>query len=213
MVYVLSSTVIMGIVPNEELQTSHAPFAEAARIAIGAAGRDRHQRVRGAQVGRIARRLDAAGRAVGARPRPTTACFRASSRASTATACPASGSIIVGGAHDDRAVRDRCRRRSPVSSTSIVDLAVILIIVPYVYSAVAVVKVIYDQQLPRSDVPDLQVDRARRGGLLPVGGRRRRSRRPSCTRMVALLDQRAAVSVLHPLDGGGRETPLASVTR
>ena len=34
----LSSTVIMGIVPNEELQTSHAPFAEAARLAIGTAG-------------------------------------------------------------------------------------------------------------------------------------------------------------------------------
>ena len=35
-VYMLSSTVIMGILPNDELQNSHAPFAEAARIAIGA---------------------------------------------------------------------------------------------------------------------------------------------------------------------------------
>ena len=34
-VYVLSSTVIMGIIPNAELQKSHAPFAEAARIAFG----------------------------------------------------------------------------------------------------------------------------------------------------------------------------------
>ena len=34
----LSSTVIMGIMPNEELQTSHAPFAEAARLAIGTSG-------------------------------------------------------------------------------------------------------------------------------------------------------------------------------
>ena len=33
--------------------------------------------------------------------------------------------------------------------THIVDLAVILIIVPYVYSAVAVVKVVYDHGLPR----------------------------------------------------------------
>jgi arginine:agmatine antiporter len=33
---------------------------------------------------------------------------------------------------------------------SIVDLAVILIVVPYIYSAVAVVKVIYDQGLPRA---------------------------------------------------------------
>ncbi|HUL03469.1 MAG TPA: amino acid permease, partial [Gemmatimonadales bacterium] len=32
-VYILSSTVIMGIIPNAELQTAHAPFAEAARLA------------------------------------------------------------------------------------------------------------------------------------------------------------------------------------
>jgi len=32
----LSSTVIMGIIPAAQLQTSHAPFAEVARIAIGA---------------------------------------------------------------------------------------------------------------------------------------------------------------------------------
>ena len=37
-VYVLSSTVIMGIIPNAELQKSHAPFAEAARIAVGTPG-------------------------------------------------------------------------------------------------------------------------------------------------------------------------------
>jgi arginine:agmatine antiporter len=35
-VYMLSSTVIMGIMPAAQLQTSHAPFAEVARIAIGA---------------------------------------------------------------------------------------------------------------------------------------------------------------------------------
>ena len=35
-VYMLSSTVIMGIIPAAQLQTSHAPFAEVARIAIGA---------------------------------------------------------------------------------------------------------------------------------------------------------------------------------
>ena len=37
-VYMLSSTVIMGILPNAELQTSHAPFAEAARLALGTPG-------------------------------------------------------------------------------------------------------------------------------------------------------------------------------
>src|SRR6185436_798877 len=35
-VYMLSSSVIMGIMPAEELKNSHAPFAEVARIAIGA---------------------------------------------------------------------------------------------------------------------------------------------------------------------------------
>ena len=35
-VYMLSSTVIMGIMPAAQLRTSHAPFAEVARIAIGA---------------------------------------------------------------------------------------------------------------------------------------------------------------------------------
>ena len=34
-VYILSSSVIMGIMPAEELKNSHAPFAEVARIAIG----------------------------------------------------------------------------------------------------------------------------------------------------------------------------------
>src|SRR5512147_110092 len=37
-VYVLSSTVIMGIIPNADLQVSHAPFAEAARLAVGTGG-------------------------------------------------------------------------------------------------------------------------------------------------------------------------------
>ena len=37
-VYVLSSTVIMGIIPNAALQTLHAPFAEAARLVMGTWG-------------------------------------------------------------------------------------------------------------------------------------------------------------------------------
>ena len=87
-VYVLSSSVIMGILPNDELRTSHAPFAEAARLALGTGRRHHHQRVRGAEVGGLARWLDAAGRPVGARRRRTTACFRASSRVSIANGVP-----------------------------------------------------------------------------------------------------------------------------
>src|SRR3546814_20277931 len=37
-VYVLSSTVLMGMLPNEELRNSAAPFADAARLAVGAGG-------------------------------------------------------------------------------------------------------------------------------------------------------------------------------
>ena len=66
--------------------------------------------------------------------------------------------------------------------THIVDLAVILIIVPYIYASVAVVKVVHDHHLPRNDVPALQVDRDRGGRVLPVGHHRRRSRRRWCTR-------------------------------
>ena len=60
-VYVSCSTVIMGLIPNAELQKSHAPFAEAgARIF----GRDRSARgghLRGRQDGRCPGWLDAGG--------------------------------------------------------------------------------------------------------------------------------------------------------
>ena len=56
---------------------------------------------------------------------------------------------------------------------NLVNLAVILIIVPYIYSAVAVVKVIHDHKLPAKTFYHLQVDRDRRGHLLPVGHPRR----------------------------------------
>src|SRR6185312_15951234 len=37
-VYLLSCTVIMGIIPNAQLRSSHAPFAEAARMVVGTPG-------------------------------------------------------------------------------------------------------------------------------------------------------------------------------
>ncbi len=90
-IYVLSSTVIMGMLPNEELRTAHAPFAEAARIAVGTWG---------AVIISVCAVLKSVGSLGGwmllvgqsARRRRTTACFRRSSRASIATACPASAS-------------------------------------------------------------------------------------------------------------------------
>jgi arginine:agmatine antiporter len=146
-VYVLSSSVIMGIVPNEELQTSHAPFAEAARLVIGASG---------AIVISVCAVLKSVGSLGGwmllvgqsAQAAANDGMFpRVFARLNT-NGVPGIGLVIVG-------VLMTVVLFATVSPTladqfsRIVDLAVILIIVPYVYSAVAVVKVIYDKKLPR----------------------------------------------------------------
>ncbi len=64
----------------------------------------------------------------------------------------------------------------------IVNLAVILIIVPYVYSAVAVVKVIHDHKLPRRTFLHLQVDRASPRSSIACGSSSAAIPRRSCTR-------------------------------
>jgi arginine:agmatine antiporter len=146
-VYVLSSTVIMGIVPNEELRTSHAPFAEAARLVIGSAG---------AIVISVCAVLKSVGSLGGwmllvgqsAQAAADDGMFPKIFARLNSNGVPGMGLAIVGVlmtivlvATVSPTVADQFSR--------IVDLAVILIIVPYVYSAVAVVKVIYDKQLPR----------------------------------------------------------------
>ncbi|HKQ12996.1 MAG TPA: amino acid permease [Steroidobacteraceae bacterium] len=146
-VYVLSSSVIMGIVPNEELRTSHAPFAEAARLVIGGAG---------AIIIAICAVLKSVGSLGGwmllvgqsAQAAADDGMFPRIFARLNANGVPGVGLVIVGVlmtvvlfATVSPTVADQFSR--------IVDLAVILIIVPYVYSAVAVVKVIYDKQLPR----------------------------------------------------------------
>jgi arginine:agmatine antiporter len=146
-VYVLSSSVIMGIVPNEELRTSHAPFAEAARLVIGGGG---------AIVIAVCAVLKSVGSLGGwmmlvgqsAQAAAADGMFPRVFGRLNANGVPGVGLVIVGVlmtivlfATVSPTVADQFGR--------IVDLAVILIIVPYVYSAVAVVKVIYDKQLPR----------------------------------------------------------------
>ena len=146
-VYVLSSSVIMGIVPNAELQTSHAPFAEAARLALG-------------PVGVILISVCAVLKSVGslggwmllvgqsAQAAAHDGMFPRIFARLNANGVPAQGLVIVG-------VLMTIVLFATVSPTiadqfgRIVNLAVILIIVPYVYSAVALVKVIHDQGLPR----------------------------------------------------------------
>jgi len=146
-VYMLSSSVIMGIVPNEELRTSHAPFAEAARLVIGASG---------AVVISVCAVLKSVGSLGGwmmlvgqsAQAAAGDGMFPRVFGRLNANGVPGVGLVIVG-------VLMTIVLFATISPTladqfsRIVDLAVILIIVPYVYSAVAVVKVIYDKKLPR----------------------------------------------------------------
>ena len=147
-VYVLSSSVIMGLLPNEELRTSHAPFAEAARIAIGAPG---------AILISVCAVLKSVGSLGGwmllvgqsAQAAAHDGMFPRIFARLNSNGVPGAGLIIV-------AVLMTIVLVATMSPTladqfnHIVDLAVILIIVPYVYSAVAVVKVVYDRQLPRT---------------------------------------------------------------
>jgi arginine:agmatine antiporter len=145
-VYMLSSTVIMGLIPNHELRTSHAPFAEAARLAFGATG---------AVVISVCAVLKSLGSLGGwmllvgqsAKAAADDGMFPRVFARLNRSGVPATGLLIV-------AVLMTVVLFVTVSPTladqfnHIVDLAVILIIVPYVYSAVAVVKVIADRNLP-----------------------------------------------------------------
>jgi arginine:agmatine antiporter len=145
-VYVLSSTVIMGMLPNEELRTANAPFAEAARIAIGTSG---------AIIISICAVLKSIGSLGGwmllvgqsAKAAADDGMFPRVFGRLNSNGVPGTGLIIV-------AVLMTLVVFATMSPTvaeqfnRLVDLAVILIIVPYVYAAVAVVKVIYDRRLP-----------------------------------------------------------------
>jgi arginine:agmatine antiporter len=146
-IYVLSSSVIMGLLPNEQLRTSHAPFAEAARMAIGAPG---------AILISICAVLKSVGSLGGwmmlvgqsAQAAADDGMFpRVFARKNT-NGVPGAGLVIVSVLMTVVVVSTM----SPTLADQfnhIVNLAVILIIVPYIYSAVAVVKVIHDQGLPR----------------------------------------------------------------
>jgi arginine:agmatine antiporter len=147
-VYVLSSSVLMGILPNDELRKSHAPFAEAARIAIGSTG---------AILISLCAILKSIGSLGGwmllvgqsAKAAADDGMFPRVFARLNANGVPAAGLLIV-------AVLMTIVLFATMSPTlaeqfnHIVDLAVILIIVPYVYSAVAVVKVVHDHNLPRT---------------------------------------------------------------
>jgi len=145
-VYILSSTVIMGIIPNAELQTSHAPFAEAARLAFGTPGM---------VIVALCAILKSVGSLGGwmllvgqsAKAAADDGMFPAVFARINRHGVPGLGLTIVG-------VLMTIVLFATMSPTiagqfsRIIDIAVILAVVPYVYSSVAVVKVVYDHKLP-----------------------------------------------------------------
>jgi arginine:agmatine antiporter len=141
-VYLLSCTVIMGIVPNAELRSSHAPFAEAARMAVGTTG----MVIIG--VCAILKSLGALGGwmlLVGqsAKAAADDGMFPRVFGRMNKYGVPGLGLAIV-------SVLMTIALFATVSPTiagqfdRIINLTVILIVIPYVYASVAVVKVVYD---------------------------------------------------------------------
>jgi arginine:agmatine antiporter len=145
-VYILSSTVIMGIIPNDELQKSHAPFAEAARLAIGTPAM---------VIVALCAVLKSVGSLGGwmllvgqsAKAAASDGMFPAVFGRLNRHGVPGRGLMIVG-------VLMTVVLFATMSPTiagqfnRIIDLAVILAVIPYVYASVAVVKVVYDHGLP-----------------------------------------------------------------
>ena len=145
-VYVLSSTVIMGIIPNAELQASHAPFAEAARLALGTTAM---------VIVAVCAILKSVGSLGGwmllvgqsAKAAADDGMFPKVFAQLNRHGVPGRGLAIVG-------VLMTIVLFATMSPTianqfvRIIDIAIILVVVPYLYSAVAVVKVIHDHKLP-----------------------------------------------------------------
>lgn len=146
-VYILSSTVIMGIIPNAQLQTSHAPFAEAARMAVGNVG---------AAVIAICAILKSVGSLGGwmllvgqsAKAAADDGMFPKVFAKMNRFGVPGVGLAIV----SVLMTLVLFATMSPTMAdqfSRIIDLAVILVVVPYVYAAVAVLKVTYDHKVSR----------------------------------------------------------------
>jgi len=154
-VYMLSSTVIMGIIPATELQSSHAPFAEVARIAIGAPA---------AIVISICAVLKSIGSLGGwmllvgqsAKAASDDGMFPRIFGKLNAHGVPQQGLIIV----SVLMTLVLFATMSPTIAQQFnraVDLAVILIIVPYIYSAIAVINLLAIQHVSASTLHTFQL--------------------------------------------------------
>jgi arginine:agmatine antiporter len=146
-VYMLSSTVIMGIMPAAQLQVSHAPFAEVARIALGAPA---------AIIISICAVLKSVGSLGGwmllvgqsAKAAADDGMFPKIFGTLNKHGVPQHGLIIVAALMTlvlfgtmSPTIADQFNRA--------VDLAVILIIVPYIYSAIALLNLLAIQHVSR----------------------------------------------------------------
>jgi arginine:agmatine antiporter len=153
-VYMLSSSVIMGIMPAAELQNSHAPFAEVARIAIGAPA---------AIVISICAVLKSVGSLGGwmllvgqsAKAAADDGMFPRIFGTLNKNGVPQHGLIIVSVlmtlvlfATMSPTIAEQFNRA--------VDLAVILIIVPYVYSVVALINLLAIHRAPHKTMLSFQ---------------------------------------------------------
>ena len=142
-VYLLSCTVIMGIIPNAQLRTSHAPFAEAARMVVGTPG----MVIIGVcailkSVGALGGWMLLVGQS--AKAAADDGMFPRMFGRINRYGVPGVGLVVV-------SVLMTIVLLATISPTiagqfdRIINLAVILIVVPYIYSSVAVVKVVFDR--------------------------------------------------------------------
>jgi len=141
-VYLLSCTVIMGIIPNAQLRTSHAPFAEAARMVVGTPG----MVIIGVcailkSVGALGGWMLLVGQS--AKAAADDGMFPRMFGRINRYGVPGVGLVVV-------SVLMTIVLLATMSPTiagqfdRIINLAVILIVVPYIYASVAVVKVVFD---------------------------------------------------------------------
>jgi arginine:agmatine antiporter len=146
-VYISCSTVIMGLIPNETLQTSSAPFADAGAMILG-------------RVGLVAVALCAVAKTSGALGGWMLLVGESSQAAAEDGMFPR-----IFGRVDRRGVPVRGMLVVSTLMTAvvlltlqpsianqfdvIVNLTVVLVVLPYLYSAVAVWQVCYQQKVPR----------------------------------------------------------------
>jgi arginine:agmatine antiporter len=141
-VYLLSCTVIMGIIPNAQLRSSHAPFAEAARMVAGTTG----MVVIGVcailkSVGALGGWMLLVGQS--AKAAANDGMFPRIFGRTNQHGVPGMGLAIVGVLMTGVVFATA----SPTIAGQfdrIINLTVILVVIPYVYASVAVVKVVHD---------------------------------------------------------------------